>query len=120
MTNQTTEATQPEEEPDDDLLDEDLEEETGEPDGTEAAESTEGSDEPAPGRFRRRRRKKKPRLRLSDLLNKIVNDESRPAITIGDLLREMDGRAFGALILIFAFPNALPDRRGLPPFWVCR
>ena len=116
MTNQTNEATQADEEAEDDLLDDDLEEETGELDDADPAEANDDPAERPAGRFRRRRKKKKPRLRLSDLLNRIVNDESRPTITIGDLLREMDGRAFGALMLIFAFPNALPAPPGLAAF----
>jgi hypothetical protein len=116
MTNQSTDATQSDDEPDDDLVEDEIGEELGETDAADTVEDMGDSAERPPGKFRRRRRKKKPRLRLSDLLNKIVNDESRPAITIGDLLREMDGRAFGALMLIFAFPNVLPAPPGLAAF----
>ncbi len=38
----------------------------------------------------------------------MARDESRDRVSIADLVLAMDGRAFGALLLIFAFPNALP------------
>lgn len=34
-------------------------------------------------------------------------------ISLGDLLEAMQGRAFGALLIIFAFPNILPSPPGL-------
>jgi hypothetical protein len=75
---------------------------------------TDTVDETAPDEpGRRRRRKKKPRKRLSDVLREIVDDGDSPYITVGDLLRRLDGRAFGALLLIFAFPNILPAPPGL-------
>lgn len=49
-----------------------------------------------------------PRKSLSDFLREIAEDGSRDFITIGDLMVLMGGRARAALILIFAFPNALP------------
>jgi len=49
-----------------------------------------------------------PRKKLSDLLAEIAADTSREVISIGDLMRLLEGRARAALILIFAFPNALP------------
>ena len=49
-----------------------------------------------------------PRKSLSDFLEEIAADTSRDFITIGDLMILMGGRARAALILIFAFPNALP------------
>lgn len=98
--------------------DEDLDEEgeEGEDEGQpEDAGADEGAAEPEPGR-RRRRRLKKPRKRLSDILREIVDDGDSSHITVGDLLRRMDGRAFGALLLIFAFPNVLPAPPGLAAF----
>ncbi len=53
------------------------------------------------------------RWRLSDVLRTIVDEGDSPHITVGDLLRQLDGRAFGALMLIFAFPNILPSPPGL-------
>lgn len=64
----------------------------------------------------RGRRRRKPRPRLSDLLTSIVAEDAGPVVTVGDLLRRMDGRAFGALMLIFAFPNVLPSPPGLAAF----
>ncbi len=68
------------------------------------------------GRLGRRNRRKRPRRRLSDILREIVDQGDSTHITIGDLLRSMDGRAFGALLLIFAFPNVLPAPPGLAAF----
>ena len=52
-------------------------------------------------------------LRLSTMLEQIASDESREVISFGDLLAALDGRAFGALMIIFAFPNILPSPPGL-------
>jgi hypothetical protein len=51
-----------------------------------------------------------PRQRFSQVLNDLA---SRPAaaISIGDVLNAFGGRAFGALMFLFAAPNMLP----LPP-----
>jgi hypothetical protein len=46
--------------------------------------------------------------RLSQLLTAIACDETRHRISIGDLLDAFGMRAYGALIFIFAAPNALP------------
>ena len=51
-------------------------------------------------------------VRLSDMLNRIANDESRDRIAIGDLLDVMQERAFGPLLLIFSLPNVLPTPPG--------
>ncbi|GGE32493.1 ABC transporter permease [Agaricicola taiwanensis] len=50
--------------------------------------------------------------RLSDLLTDIAEDESRERISVADLLFFMRDRAIGALMLIFALPNALPSIPG--------
>lgn len=47
------------------------------------------------------------------MLTRIAHDESRERISVGDLLDVMNLRAFGALILIFSFPNMLPAPPGL-------
>jgi len=52
-------------------------------------------------------------LRLSQMLEQIAADETREAISFGDLLAALHGRAFGALMIIFAFPNILPSPPGL-------
>lgn len=95
-------------------LDDDFAEE-GEDDQTRDA-GDEGEGEPEPGRLGRRKRRKKPRKRLSDILREIVDQGESSHIAVGDLLRSMDGRAFGALLLIFAFPNVLPAPPGLAAF----
>jgi hypothetical protein len=71
-----------------------------------------------PGTRRRRRRlrdllKPQPRKKLSEILQDLMIDPARDTISVGDLLREMDARAFGALLLVFAFPNVLPAPPGL-------
>ncbi len=52
-------------------------------------------------------------LRLSQMLEQIAADETREVISFGDLLSALHGRAFGALMIIFAFPNILPSPPGL-------
>jgi len=54
-----------------------------------------------------------PRKKLSELLQGMVDEITTDRITLGDLLHRMEGRAFGALFLIFAFPNILPSPPGL-------
>lgn len=56
--------------------------------------------------------RRKVRVRLSDMLRVIANDEGRERISIADLLAAMDARAMGALLLIFALPNVLPSLPG--------
>jgi hypothetical protein len=63
--------------------------------------------EAAPGRPRRFR-PRRPRRKLSAILLELAHDASRERVAIADLMRAMDGRAFGALLLVFAIPNALP------------
>ena len=70
-----------------------------------------------PGTRRRRRRlrdllKPQPRKKLSEILQDLMIDPARDTISVGDLLREMDARAFGALLLVFAFPNVLSGTTG--------
>lgn len=55
-----------------------------------------------------RRRAPRPRRKLSEVLSDIAGDERRERVSVRDLVRAMEGRAFGALLLIFAVPNALP------------
>jgi len=63
--------------------------------------------------LRRLRRKSHPeRKRLATILEEIAADTSRERITITDLMASMEGRAMGALLLIFAVPNALPAPPG--------
>jgi hypothetical protein len=53
---------------------------------------------PRPGRARR----------LSEMLTDLANDSSRETVSIADSRDVMGDRAFGALMLVFALPNALP------------
>lgn len=46
--------------------------------------------------------------RLSEVLTDIANDPSRTMINIADLRDAMGDRAFGALLFVFAVPNAVP------------
>lgn len=52
------------------------------------------------------------RRRLSEVLEEIAHDPARTRISIADLIDAMAGRAFGALLLIFALPNVLPTPPG--------
>jgi hypothetical protein len=77
------------------------------------------SREPGEMSGRARRLPRLPRLtsppegrRLSEILAEVAADD-RERVTLGDLLAEMHGRAFGALMLVFAFPNILPSPPGL-------
>jgi hypothetical protein len=64
------------------------------------------------GRPMRRRRlrmgPRRPRKKLSQILDELSSDASLSRVSLADLVGAMDGRAFGALLLIFALPNALP------------
>jgi hypothetical protein len=48
---------------------------------------------------------------LSQILLQIAGDETRPRVSVGDLLEALHDRAIGALIFVFALPNTLP----MPP-----
>lgn len=50
--------------------------------------------------------------RLSEILTTLAGDESRERISVHDMVETMRARAFGALLLIFAFPNILPTPPG--------
>lgn len=77
--------------------------------GNDPASGEPGSGPHDPEDDRRRDAAGRPhRKSLSDLLTEIAADTSRAVISIGDLLLLLEGRARAALILIFAFPNALP------------
>ncbi|ASG21594.1 exopolysaccharide biosynthesis protein [Nitrospirillum viridazoti] len=49
--------------------------------------------------------------KVSDILQALAADETRERVAIGDLLTALSDRAVGALIFVFALPNALP----MPP-----
>lgn len=49
-----------------------------------------------------------PRKKLSQILEELAADTTRARVSLADLVAAMHGRAFGALLLIFAIPNALP------------
>lgn len=51
--------------------------------------------------------------RMSEILRDIAAETGPERITVADLLTAMEGRAFGALLLLFAFPNILPSPPGL-------
>lgn len=50
--------------------------------------------------------------KLAEILVAMSEDESRERVSVADLLLAMEDRAFGALMLIFAMPNALPTPPG--------
>ncbi len=53
-----------------------------------------------------------PPPRLSQILSALAGDDSRARISVADMLETMRARAFGALLMIFAFPNILPTPPG--------
>lgn len=53
-----------------------------------------------------------PKQRLSEFLTMIALDTSRDRLSVADLLSLLEGRATAALLLLFAFPNALPSPPG--------
>ncbi|GGD92633.1 ABC transporter permease [Aureimonas endophytica] len=50
--------------------------------------------------------------RLAEILLAIARDESRERVSVADLVTALQDRAFGALMLIFAVPNAIPTPPG--------
>lgn len=50
---------------------------------------------------------------LSEILWRVAHDPGRERVAVGDLLQVLGDRAIGALIFIFAFPNALPAPPGV-------
>ncbi len=63
------------------------------------------------GPVRRRRLRAgpvQPRKKLAQILEELAADATRTRVSLADLVGAMHGRAFGALLLIFAIPNALP------------
>ncbi|BDA85661.1 ABC transporter permease [Aureimonas sp. SA4125] len=50
--------------------------------------------------------------KLAEILVDIAEDTTRERVSVADLLLAMQDRAFGALMLIFAMPNALPTPPG--------
>ena len=103
-----TQARPPSPDPSDqepDLFDDDLDPPEVEGDGVDAVGTG------RLGRLRRRRARPQ-RKRLSELLDEIGADESRTRISVADRLVLMEGRAIGALLLLFALPNVLPTPPG--------
>ncbi len=99
---------------DDDLADElDLADEQDLPDAADGSVAADITDRPGKPRRRKRRRKPVPeRKKLSHMLEAIAQDPSRDRVSVDDIIKAMDARAFGALLLIFGFPNALPAPPG--------
>ena len=50
--------------------------------------------------------------RLSEMLQNLADDPALERVSVSDMLETMRARAFGALLLIFAFPNILPTPPG--------
>lgn len=53
-----------------------------------------------------------PRKKLSQILDDLASAPERDRISVAELVKVMDARAFGALLLIFALPNVLPTPPG--------
>lgn len=58
-------------------------------------------------------REQTPKKRFSQILQELAEGEEKDRISVGDLVQAMQDRAFGALLLVFAFPNILPSPPGL-------
>lgn len=69
--------------------------------------------DPAPDDAAARGQRGPPAQKLSEILTELAADPARDRIAIGELKEALQGRAFGALMLIFAFPNILPSPPGL-------
>lgn len=54
-----------------------------------------------------------PAKKLSEILQSVADESTAARLSVGDLLQAMEGRAVGALLLVFAFPNVLPSPPGL-------
>lgn len=65
------------------------------------------------GEAHRKRRDLPPERKLSVILQDLSADSSRQRVSLGEMMDAMKGRAYGALMLIFAFPNILPSPPGL-------
>lgn len=50
--------------------------------------------------------------KLSAILAEIASNPERERISVGDLVKDLHLRAFGAMLLIFALPNAVPTPPG--------
>lgn len=53
-----------------------------------------------------------PKVPLLAVLHSLAQDTHRERVSVGDLLAAMEGRALGALLFLFAFPNVLPTPPG--------
>lgn len=51
--------------------------------------------------------------RLSEIFRDIASDPTQERISIAHLVQTLQDRAFGALLLVFAFPNILPSPPGM-------
>lgn len=71
-------------------------------------------DDPAEQDRHARRRDHDPerKVKLSEHLVAIAQDESRDRIAVNDLILALKGRAIAALLLLFSFPNVLPSPPG--------
>jgi len=58
-------------------------------------------------------REQTPKKRFSQILQELADGAGKDRISVGDLVQAMQDRAFGALLLVFAFPNILPSPPGL-------
>jgi hypothetical protein len=84
---------------------------TDDDDENARAQGDDASDRPH-GLLHFRRKPHPERRRLATILQEIAADNSRDRVSIDDIMRSMDARAMGALLLMFAFPNALPTPPG--------
>ncbi len=95
-----------------DVPDSDLYDDRRLADGAEDDEDDPVSPEPRPRRLFRRKGRQEHREKLSETLEKIAASEHRDRISVNELIYLLRGRAIAALLLLFAFPNALPSPPG--------
>lgn len=102
-----------------DVPDSDLYDDRDVADADDLMDDDDGPDDDGPAGVERKRRRlfrrKGPhehRERLSETLEKIAASEHRDRISVNELIYLLRGRAIAALLLLFAFPNALPSPPG--------
>lgn len=79
--------------------------------GDTATPAPEQDLQPQPSRLRHG--PKPSAKKLSEILQNVAQNGTAARISVGDLLLALESRAFGALLLVFAFPNILPSPPGL-------
>lgn len=56
----------------------------------------------------RSRRAEQARPRVSEVLKRLVEDQTDPNLSLGDIVTALENRGYGVLILVLALPNLMP------------